>query len=742
MRLSHITIQGFKSFAKKTTIDVTRQVTGVVGPNGSGKSNIAEAIRFVLGEQSIKSMRGKTGTDVIFKGSEHLSPLSRASVTMVIDNRDKGDTAHASEELAPFLVYDELTLSRVIYNDGTSDYLLNDAKIRLKDVQELLSFAGIGSSAHTLVSQGEADRILLASPRDRKEAIEDALGLRVYHMRLNESKRKLERVRTHVREVELLRTEIKPHLLLLERQVKKIESQEEERKNLHRLLVAYLTREEEELRTLDERIREQGTSASLLLVTDSIKKELGILREKKSDVHEISSQEKYTLQAELRSLTERKDQILKTFGRLEAEKSYLEKRFHEEDVLRDVTIPHNDFFEAKGKINEHITRIHESFHASELEHAKGHVKDLHTLTEEFFSKYVTDGKVKKDTIKRDIDLLTENIRDHEKRGSDMNNEILFLQGKIDALEQASQDTITSRHEEEKKVMKLESKLRELESVIALRKQEEGEHTLRKQHFEALLQEGMLIVGRIVASYHEETMEEKYRAIPKHDLMRAIERSKLRIEEASVPNRDEVIHEYKTTKERDEYLLRELSDIKNSEQKLLTLVDDLHNTLTEKFSSGVVQVSKVFSEFFGEVFVGGKGKLSVVTLTKIDDEGKEIHEQGIDIDVSLPNKKVKEISMFSGGERALVSIALLFAMSSITPPPFMVLDETDAPLDEANARKYGVMLRRLAEHSKLLIITHNRETMSHCDMLYGVTLGVDGASRLLSIDFERAEKMVG
>lgn len=95
-------------------------------------------------------------------------------------------------------------------------------------------------------------------------------------------------------------------------------------------------------------------------------------------------------------------------------------------------------------------------------------------------------------------------------------------------------------------------------------------------------------------------------------------------------------------------------------------------------------------------------------------------------------------MFSGGERALVSIALLFAMSSITPPPFMVLDETDAPLDESNARKYGEMLKRLAQKSKLLVITHNRETMNHCDMLYGVTIGVDGSSKLLSINFKDAQ----
>jgi chromosome segregation protein len=134
----------------------------------------------------------------------------------------------------------------------------------------------------------------------------------------------------------------------------------------------------------------------------------------------------------------------------------------------------------------------------------------------------------------------------------------------------------------------------------------------------------------------------------------------------------------------------------------------------------------------------KGKLVLMDLVKIDDEGNQITEQGIDIDVSLPNKKVKELSMFSGGERALVSIALLFAMSSITPPPFMVLDETDAPLDESNARKYGSMLQRLAEKSKLLVITHNRETMNHCDMLYGVTIGVEGASKLLSINFKDAE----
>ena len=738
MKLSHITIQGFKSFAKKTTLDVTHQVTGVVGPNGSGKSNISEAIRFVLGEQSMKSMRGKIGSDIIFKGSEHLSPMSRASVTMVIDNRQKVDTTHISPELAPYLVYDELVLSRVIYADGTSDYLLNEAKLRLKDVQELLSFAGIGSSAHTIINQGEADRILLASPRDRKEALEDALGLRVYHMRLNESKRKLERVKTHVHEIDLLQKEIRPHLTLLERQVKKIESQEEERKNLHQLLVVYLSREENELAMLDERIREQGTSASLLLITDSIHKELNVLRGKTYDVNTGTLAEKQTLQSEMKLLLERRDQISKTLGRLEAEKSYFEKELTYEEIGKDVTISNDEFVKTHTDLSHGFDDLGSALSAEDIVLSKSYADSLKQNTLAFFSTHKISESSKKEGIKNSIEDIKKTIIEHEIKEKELSSDMNSLQEKLDNVDMRAQAQVFSRHEVEKKVMTLESKLRELDSTIALRKQEEGEFSLRKQHFDALLQEGVMIVGRVVLEYKETEKNQKYKDTQKNDLMRAIERSKLRIEEAGVPNREEVIAEYKTTRERDLHLTKELADIKESEEKLLLLIDELTVSLEERFSTGVTKVSKVFNEFFGEVFVGGKGKLVMMQLTKIDEEGNQITEQGIDIDVSLPNKKVKEISMFSGGERALVSIALLFAMSAITPPPFMVLDETDAPLDEVNARKYGVMLQRLAENSKLLVITHNRETMNHCDMLYGVTIGVDGSSKLLSIDFKQAE----
>jgi chromosome segregation ATPase len=745
MRLSHITLQGFKSFAKKTSIDVTHQVTGVVGPNGSGKSNIAEAIRFVLGEQSMKSMRSKSGADVIFKGSEHLSPLSRATVTMVIDNKDKNTTAlPVSQDLASYLVYDELILSRTIYADGGSDYTLNDAKIRLKDVQELLSFSGIGGSAYTIINQGEADKILLASPKERKEALEDALGLRVFHLRLHESKKKLEKVRTHVHEVELLRKEIKPHLEHLKRQVDKIASQEEERKKLYRLLIAYLHREDKELLLFKERLSEQGSSASLLLVQDTIEKELKSIADKKANIPQEKTEvqaEKERIQAELRLLFERKDQTAKTLGRIEAEKKYIERERDSYVTVSSSTIAHSDLRTTYTTLQHGFESLTRSLDVPDVAKAVIVAEEISATVSAFFTQHTQEDISRKDILDEQYKELEQELIHHEGIRQKTLADIAKVETEKQLLETRATESLTSKHEEEKKIVMLEGKIRELESLISLRRQEEGELVLRTTAYNALLEEGVIIVGRQLLSYRDSIPDMSYAQLKKQDLMRAIERSKLRIEEAGVPNKDEILEEYSTTKEREEYLVKELKDIQESEEKLLSLIDELTSTLSERFAYGVDEVSKIFSDFFGEVFVGGKAKLSRVVLKKITEEGDEISEDGIELDVNLPNKKVKEIGMFSGGERALVSIALLFAMSAITPPPFMVLDETDAPLDESNARKYGAMLKRLSERSKLLIITHNRETMNHCDMLYGVTLGVDGGSKLLSINLKQAEGMV-
>ena len=177
MHLKALTINGFKSFAKKGDLSFTTPITAIVGPNGSGKSNVAEAFRFVLGEQSIKSLRGKKGEDLIFNGSESVSRSNRASVSIVLQNAEQG-----GKRVFP-LDFDEITIERVVHRDGTNEYSINGGKTRLKDVQELLAAANIGPTGHHIISQGEADRILSASAKERRELIEDALGLKVYQFK-------------------------------------------------------------------------------------------------------------------------------------------------------------------------------------------------------------------------------------------------------------------------------------------------------------------------------------------------------------------------------------------------------------------------------------------------------------------------------------------------------------------------------------------------------------------------------
>jgi chromosome segregation protein len=230
----------------------------------------------------------------------------------------------------------------------------------------------------------------------------------------------------------------------------------------------------------------------------------------------------------------------------------------------------------------------------------------------------------------------------------------------------------------------------------------------------------------------------------HERRRQLEKLKIRLEELGAGVTDDVVKEYQSAIERDEFLAREITDLEQSAAGLTTLIADLANQLHERFIAGVETITTEFNRFFILMFGGGKAELKrvkskirksdeAVQEETVDEDG----EEGVMIDVSLPNKRVKGLDMLSGGERALTSIALIFAMSQVNPPPFIILDETDAALDEANSRRYGDMIEALAKKSQLILITHNRETMSRAGILYGVTMGSDGVSKLLSVKFDEA-----
>ena len=212
---------------------------------------------------------------------------------------------------------------------------------------------------------------------------------------------------------------------------------------------------------------------------------------------------------------------------------------------------------------------------------------------------------------------------------------------------------------------------------------------------------------------------------------------------------DMLAEYKDMQERDEFLSREIEDMRKSAETLISLIGDLKEKLDSQFESGIEKINNQFEYFFTLMFGGGAASIYVFeekrktkeydpeTGEEIEIEDDEEPERGIEIKVNLPQKKIRDLAMLSGGERALTSIALLFAITQVNPPPFLVLDETDAALDEANSRKYGDMLENLSKLSQLVVITHNRETMSRAGILYGITTGGDAVSKLLSIKFDEA-----
>ena len=232
MYLKSIELSGFKSFAKKNSFEFDSSVSAIVGPNGSGKSNVAEAFRFVLGEQSIKSMRGKRGEDLIWNGSTNEPRSNKASVKVVFDNSKKIFS----------IDFPEVIIERRVYRDGLNEYLINGSLVRLKDVLELLAGAHIGASGHHIISQGEADKILSANQKDRKSMVEDALGLKLYQYKHQESGRKLKKTFENIVQVEALRKEIAPHLKFLSKQVEKIEKTESMRNELLSLAQEYFKR--------------------------------------------------------------------------------------------------------------------------------------------------------------------------------------------------------------------------------------------------------------------------------------------------------------------------------------------------------------------------------------------------------------------------------------------------------------------------------------------------------------------
>ncbi|MEI7709586.1 MAG: AAA family ATPase, partial [bacterium] len=465
MRLKSLELKGFKSFAEKTTLQFDSPVVCVVGPNGSGKSNVVESLRYVLGEQSMKSMRGKTGLDLIFKGSKNLSKGSHAIVTIYFDNSDKifKIGQDGGEEIN--LNFDTISISREVFSDGLNKYSLNGTEVRLRDIHNLLASVNIGSSGHHIISQGEADRILNASSKDRKEMVEDALGLKIYQYKIKESVRKLEKTEENMKEVTMLRRENAPHLNFLKKQVEKIEKAKEMQNELLVLYREYLKRESFYLESEKAHLLEEKNkiSGELKIVTDKISSTSDVEGNPRNGGAGQKIEELKNIEAKLNEIRGLKSELERKLGRIEG------------------------MIEAKQNREKISGRCPTCG------------KELGEVSAEQIASNQNNEKELVDLKNSQASIMSEVL--------EMGNKEKEFGVQIDVLKQALNKEMEALRDLEREKFTWKVRQQELSSALGLVAIKEGNLKNRNESFENEIKEGAALIGREIFSYQEFALPE-------------------------------------------------------------------------------------------------------------------------------------------------------------------------------------------------------------------------------------------
>jgi chromosome segregation protein len=596
--------------------------------------------------------------------------------------------------------------------------------------------------------------------------IEDALGLKIYQYKKEESQKRLEKTSVHMKEVESLRREIAPHIRFLKKQVEKVERAVALREELALKYKEYFAYETEYLKKEKEQnVRDLKEPEAELL---DLQKDLAKHREildlvEKQNKENSKTSELLELDTEMRRTRTEKDACMREIGRLEGEVSYLkraiEKKMREASESNTKQIYLREVETLNKNVDFKISAALEAISSNNIEDVKTALAEIRQNFTEFLEHHKNTESLNIENEQAEILRITETITDFESKLSSFAEIETKQSARYAEIKEGIDKEKDKNVESEKAVLVIMSRQNELHSQIESIKSRESRLKVEQEDYNRDIQEAIATIGRVAVSYEDfaipmdATVEDRHVQIERR---RAVEKIKIRLEEAGGAGGSEILQEYKEAEERDTFLAKELEDLEKSVESLNAIIDELDEKLDQLFKDGINKINQEFNRFFMLMFGGGTAALEVVKEVKkkrrkagelddlteiaVDDSEEPEVEEGIDINVALPHKRTKGLMMLSGGERALTSIALLFAMSQVNPPPFIILDETDAALDEANSRKYGDMIEALSEHSQLILITHNRETMSRAGVIYGVTMDSGGYSKLLSIAFDVAQEI--
>ena len=797
MEFKKIQLNGFKSFAEKTQFLIENGLTGIVGPNGCGKSNIVESLRWCMGETSAKSMRGSGMEDVIFSGTSNKPSKNIAEVSISLSNK-------AGEGSVKFKDIENIEIRRKIEKDKGSKFYINDKEVRAKDAQMFFADLSTGAHSPSLISQGRIGALVTAKPADRRAILEEAAGISGLHVRRHEAELRLSAAENNLKRADELRRQQEKQLFNLKKQAEEAQKykniSEEIKKVEAGLYFLKLKEIDNEIRMENEinieAEKEVNNYNSLISELDdkiNIKlSELLPIREK--NLENLSKIQRLNL--ELKNIDQENNRIIdeikglknsiKTIEEdIDREKSIVidansnEKRLNEEK--KELIETDTKYFDTERFSNEDLNKVKNELQ-SEFDNLKNLIKssknqealltleNFKSLIESYADSYSKNQNIKKDSIKRsartknieiEIDSWINLLKKSESMIHELNSRQFSFNKKLVDLENQPQSQAEKKgkisenlriSEEEKndneilienldnKVLELRKKLNTTrENSIEIRERKassgatiNGLNKRRQDLLDRVNDELNLTEDKILDFSNLDLKDEFPDPVSQEELLDLKKRERDKLGSVNL-RADEETSKYEEDIKKME---KDRQDLVNAILKLKESINELNQKGRERLLEAFEKVNRKFNDVYTKLFNGGTARLELV-------DSDDPLDAGLEMLVSPPGKRLQSITLLSGGEQALTALSLVFAVFLTNPSPICVLDEVDAPLDDANVTRFCNLLDELTKitFTKFIIVTHHALTMSKMNKLYGVTMPEKGISQLVAVDLQKAESMV-
>ena len=749
MHLSEITIRGFKSFPERTRLVFSPGVSVIVGPNGSGKSNITDAVLWALGEQSPLCVRGQSMRDMIFAGAAGRGPSRYAEVEVVLDNA-------GGEGFA------ELSIRRRLDRDGEGGYWLNGARCRLVDVIEALADANLGREMHSVISQGRVEEIVHSRPRERRLLVEEAAGLGKHRKRRRRAELKLERTQENVDRALDVEREARSRLRPLKRQAQAAEIHarlEREGAELRARLGAAALRLHAEAAASAERAAAEARTAR-----DGIEAELGEVNSRRTAIEEqLAARDRERterwgrltairtaherLAARSEALAARRAELAAALERRRAALGALAERPGDDEraIAAGLEVLGESVPEAAAALADARDATADAERARALGRLRGaserSARTAGRLEELIASRLQGSLEGSLEAVEATLGELDDLI-DSSGQARDASG------GRAEAIERRmlagdqGEDVTGALRACSAEEAALQGRLRKAAETLTAAEVRAAQERERRDEGQAELDRLAAVLGRRL-----DAAPEPLSAGERDDVERALERMTRR-REALGPVNPLAEREYEEALAHVRDLEEQRHDLETALAELAGLIAETDRRIDEAFNETFDAAQRNFSELVEHLFPGGRGRLRLVTeqspklvlggeseagsSQSADDEPETATaSEGVEIEVMPAGKATRRLSLLSGGEKSLVALAFVFAVFLARPSPFYILDEVEAALDDANIDRFLQLIRRFSDRAQFVVVTHQKRTMDAADVLYGVSMGDDGISQVVS-----------